>query len=650
MSRRLLITDRYDDRRLHAVGQAPADVLLLGLSNCWFRWRHGQPTAAWQLVDPAPHTERAAGEVGAYLVDLVARLPGISLGGETLGDLLRTPDGNEWWFLPITEKGPFRGPLVSQLYRVAIARAIIDGGGYDGVDVSLADASLADVFRRSASEAPPIVVHDVERDTRVSWRNASPFVRYWVHALGTVARFLAIRMLLAVWGRRPPAPEPGGLAAFTFYPIWWSRAFSSDASDRFFSNLDAARLSGYLAWLTAPGALWRTGHDALDVLYTHRITPLQAYVEWSDALTLLSMQRFARVRQFERGMRPLLRETFAGFDVGSLIGAELSQSMTGSEPCQDVLLSRAVGRAVAESAPRTVLYRIEFQPCENALLRGLRGRSRGIGFLHYPFGRHYLSTRFAPGEAERHVRAADPLTDRPMADGIVACGPAGIEHIADGGYPRSRCAECGPQRFGRLLEYRKTRKSCEAVRGQLGLPLDRRIYFVTLAIADEDTEALCGALGLALGRADGFRLVVRTHPNRPDGDASLRAALADFGPDRAILMDPRHDIYDHIVAADALVCIGSMIAFEAMALDRMSIVFDNPSSFPALSLAEFQSALFIAHDDRDLAAALGAIEEDSEAVREKRRRWPAMLRDVLGDLDTPLPAQLAEALSQLEHR
>ena len=87
-----------------------------------------------------------------------------------------------------------------------------------------------------------------------------------------------------------------------------------------------------------------------------------------------------------------------------------------------------------------------------------------------------------------------------------------------------------------------------------------------------------------------------------------------------------------------------------MALDRMPTVFENPSSFPALSLAEFEGGLFVARDDKELARALDAIKDDTDIARAKRARWPEMLANVLGDLETPLPEQLSKALSQLEHR
>lgn len=654
MRRRLLIADRYDAPAIQEVMQDPApdvswDILLLGLSNPWFRWTHPREsgTGRWELVDPVPHAAEASERTGGFVVNLVERLPGRDLGGETLRDLLETPGGTSWWFLDITEKGPFRGPLVSQLYRVALARSVMDRGAYEEVRVQLANRGLADIFKRTVDPSPPVRMLDTAAAEDGSWWDRLPLVRYWLHVGVAIGRLAAIRAFLAVSGH-PAAAAPQGLAAFTFFPAWWARPFSPAAGDRFFSHLGDAGAAGYLAWLTSARALWRNRRAATDVIRARALVPLQAHLTFGDVLPLLSMRTFARVRRFERRARPALREPFAGFDVGPLVAADVSRSLTGMERCLSMLLARAVRRSVDRRAPRWLLYRLEFQPFENALLRGLSGRSRGIGFLHYPFGHHYLSTRFAEGEVARYLSGADPSTDRPLPDGVLACGESGIGHVTNSGYPRARCAPCGPQRFGRLLDYRRRRESREAVRARLRLPSERPVYFVTLAIVEEDTQALFGALAGGLDTARNPLLVVRTHPNRPHGDPALMAALARFGPGRAVLMNPEQDIYDHIVAADALICIGSMIAFEAMALDRMPIVFENPSSFPALSLAEFGEGLFVARDQAEMGAAVRAIESANEDVRAKRRRWPDLLHRVLGDLETPLPVQLTQALARLD--
>jgi len=656
MIRRLLIVDRYDAPALREVinGGDPGltwDILLLGLSNAWFRWQHGPFTNTeeqWCLVDPTPFAQIAADRVGDFVVNLVERLPQMDLGGRTLDQTLQTPEGTLWWFLEVSEKGPLRGPFVSQLYRLSLARAVIERGRYDAVSPSLADGAVADVLKSARDQSPRLVDLGPPGRRLSRLQEHCPYLRYWVNGLGCVAVLLAMKLFVALSGLGSVTPSRTRLAAFTFYPIWWARPFTAGATDRFFAQLGEAGVTVYLAWLTSLSALLRHPRRAAATMRSKGLIPLQAFVRVTDALALLSLRRFRPVRLFERHMRAQFKVPFVGVDVGPLVGDEVSRSLTSTQPVVASLLTTSVRRAASRGAPRDLLFRLEYQPFENAILRGLRGRGRGIGFLHYPFGRHYLSTRFAQGEIPRYLREADPAHDRPLPSGVIACGPLGVSRVTDTGYPAVRCAECGPQRFGRLVDYRRQRASRDATRVRLGLPTDRPVYFVTLAIVEEDTAAMLASLVSALGEASLARIIIRPHPNRPDGDAALTAALERLGPGRATLMHPCGDIYDYIVAADAMLCIGSMIAFEAMALDRMPIVFESPSVFPALSLEEFEEGLFVVRDDRQLQHALDAILRDTEEVRAKRHRWSALLRQVLGDLESAIPLQLRHALARLD--
>lgn len=144
------------------------------------------------------------------------------------------------------------------------------------------------------------------------------------------------------------------------------------------------------------------------------------------------------------------------------------------------------------------------------------------------------------------------------------------------------------------------------------------------------------------------RLIVRTHPNRPDGDPALHATLDTLGRSRPQLMPASGKMYDYIAAADCMVCVGSMIAFEAMALGVMPIVVDNPSFFGAISLAEYEEGLFVVRNAGEMRRAIEDLRTDSGEAPLKRRAWPAVLHQVLGDLERPLGRQMDEALDAFD--
>jgi hypothetical protein len=430
------------------------------------------------------------------------------------------------------------------------------------------------------------------------------------------------------------------------FPAWWTNATGPDPRERFFSTTDRTNIAGYVALVTSPGSLWRHRRAVRRNALTHRIVMLQHFASVRDVLALLAPRRFRRLLSFQRIWRTKLKARFAGFEVGPLVARDITRSLSGGEPLQDLLLARWVRRAVHRLAPSMILYRAEYQPLENALLRGSHGQAARIGFVHFPFGENYLPTRFAPGEVSRHLERSGDPNCRPLPDGFLVSGEAIAEHVSATGFPRSRVAVCGPVRYEPLVRYRHAQPSRAELRGRLNLPVAATVVFVALAIVEADTEALFGALieGCGADAAD-LRFLVRTHPNRPAGDPALHTTLASLGTGRASLIPAGAAVYDYIAAADAMLCIGSMIAFEAMALGVMPIVFDNPATYGAVSLAEYSDALFVVRSASDLRAAIDDVVQGSPAAAAKRQAWPRQLARVLGDLERPAGEQFARALA-----
>jgi hypothetical protein len=293
-----------------------------------------------------------------------------------------------------------------------------------------------------------------------------------------------------------------------------------------------------------------------------------------------------------------------------------------------------------------VLYRVEFQPMENAILRGLEGGVQRVGFFHSPFGRYYLPLRLAPAELDPPDSggAAGP---RPLPEAVVACGPLARRYLAADGYPVARVALCGPQRHQAFLDFRASLATRAALRDRLQIPQERTIVFVALAIVEEETEALFMALTEACREEINVHVLIKTHPNRPDGDAAMADALHVLGPDRARVLPGSANMYEYMAAADAMLCIGSTIAFEAMAVGVMHIAFEHPGTYAATSLGAFTDALFVARTPEELRAALVAVLERSEPARARQLRWPQTIGEVFGQLDVPLRRQLRDALAAL---
>jgi len=653
--RRLLILDSLDISWLGPAASASAssdswDLLPIGINGDVFNHRIGAslrelPSCA--VVDLSHVTSKAHALVNGFVLELVGRLPGLDLGGETLAGLLDTPDGNHWWWVQTSEKNPIRDPLVGQLYRLALVRLIVESRTYDEIWLHLSEAPLRKAVIGSQRGAVQLrVLPCRDRGPRRRW-DRHPLIRYWVHVWANLASFLAIRLLLLVARWPNPDTESGGVFFYTMYPYWWLDPFSEDATERFFSALPDDAPQQFAAWLLWPRLLWKNRQAVRGVVQSRRMIPLQDFVSMPEALSLLSIRRFWKVVRFQWRMRRHLAVEFAGFEVGGLIADDVTRSLTGSEMLRDDLLSHAVRTFSETVRPRALVYRMELQTGENALLFGARRRTETIGFLHSSGVDNFLPLWFEPGELARPVDPNALLGGRPMPDGILVCGGGSIRRLVSYGYPECRIARCGAQRHGRLLVRRSRAEGQLALRGRLNLPKERPVVLVALALIEAETAALFGALTEACIGLPDVMLVIKKHPGKLTQDRAMNDALEELGPDRATLMPAGADVYDYLPAADAMACLGSTIAFDALALGVMPVVFEDRATFAGTSIASYEHSMFIVRDGHELGSALNHILTNSGPFRKRRESWPEVLDKVFGDFDTPLFEQLRNGLEQL---
>jgi surface carbohydrate biosynthesis protein (TIGR04326 family) len=649
--RRLVVCDSHDGRWISRAGAVNRpgdqwDILPVRISGLAFERRHraalGQLTGAYRVLDVTALAGDAHLAVDPFVLDLVWKLPAQRVGGTTLGRLLQDRTRNLWWSLEISEKSSFRGRLLERLYQLALIDGALKRQGYGEVWLELEDRDVAAVVSRAGISAAVRVSASANESSTTS---AQFIALYWMRAALTLGRFLASRLVIAFCGWSGRA-ETGTVGIFTLFPYWWVRPYSREAADRFFSAPpDDAH---YVAWLSSAVDLWRHRAAATRTVAARRIVPLQRFISVIDALRILSAARFVRLFRAQRAAASMDGIRFGSFDVSSLVAAETRASMADSEMFFDALVERGLRSYARHLKPGLVLYRVEGQPWENALLAAVAATSTPVaGFFHSPFGPHYAALRFAPGELAGEGHGAGP---RPVAPRMLVCGDTVRAYLEADGYPRERIAACGPQRHAAFLRFLAAPRNRAEWRDRLDLPQDLPVYVVAIAIVEVETEGLFACLEAALAAPSGFRLVIKTHPNRPLGDESMQAAVRSIGPGRVSYVPPDADMYEYLAAADAMICIGSTLAFEAMALGVMPIVYEHPGTLAVLSLRAFQSALYVVDSPDTMASALAEIAADAPQAAAKRTQFASTVRNVLGDIDSPLDRQLNSALACLDIR
>ena len=427
------------------------------------------------------------------------------------------------------------------------------------------------------------------------------------------------------------------------YPHFWRDPFGA-MQDRFFSDEELD--DTLVAWITDPRSVRRRSDAIAALPASRRPIALQYWLRISEIIHLIHPRRFLIRRELGKRSRGQISADLLGVPVGSLWEDELQRTLVGPQQFLSELLFRSLSRFIDAVPLDHLAYRIEFQPWENALLAAINGRAKSIGFFHSPFGENYLPMQFAPDEMAAYVTRSRGSLERPVPDTVLTCSNLGSRYLTHEDYPAERIAQCGPQRFGELISFLNARVGRAELRCRLNFSADETVIFIALANMEEETEALFHAVSRVASSLDNCRFVIRPHPNHPSGDAPTVKALRALG-ERAILLPPITPMYEYLAVADVLLIGASTIAFEAMALGVLPIVYEHPGKFAPTSLDAFKDGLIVVRSTEQFQRALNLVLSSGPEIQSYRAAWPHIIEDVLGNLSLPLRKQLLDSLRKL---
>lgn len=592
------------------------------------------PAGSWECVPLTDAARVAQGQVREFVPGFVAALPGTSGRNGTLADLLADGDRNLWWFLEIAEKSPMRGPLINRLYYLALIRTVLRRDPVKEVWIDLDDGPLASVLCRGLAHRIVRVHTGPTRENSA----AHAVGRYLIYAMGSwilhVAR-LALLRVLRTGGR---GATDGSVVFFSFFPAWWNHAHEVIRAERFFGDLPRAIATRvptqFAVWLSAGvRELWRHRAGLRRWFASGAAIPLQAFVGIAQSLEVLAPRHLVRLLRFRFGFASDVSAEFVGFPIGPFVRAEILRSMTGAEFFMDLLLSRAVGRLLAVSQLRALVYRVEFQPFERAILAGVRSRIPTVGFQHSTFGRNYLPYFFDPGGLSLDAGTV-PRDRMPLPDVFMATGNYPRDVMIANGFPPDRIEVCGPVRYAKLLAFRRTRPPGSAIRVDLDLPRNAPIFVVAGSVSRGESVALLTTLRDALTRLSRRPYVVfKSHPALPLDAAFARMVEGVVARDGYRILHPDTPVHEYIAAADGVVLTGTTVGLEAIVLGVIPIVFESAAVFDAKSMQEIAQACFVVHDGDEMARAMTAVIEDDPQVVHRREHWPSAIALMFDRID-----------------
>lgn len=635
-------------------------ILPLGVSAGQYIRSHGislDGLPNLSAIDIIPYAERAHQSVKSFYLPLMFQLPRTPLWrGRTLLSELTTSQANLWWFLEVSEKSSLRGPILNQLYSVALVQAALREDEFDEIWLCVADRTLSKALK-TLKPAPPII--DVYRSPRPSWRlwRETLFQRpFALRLLRDHIRyfFRAFRLhVVLCWTRIGLLPDDRSQPwmFFTRYPALWKRPFGTDAEDNMYAGLpeELKRRTSvcYGAWLHASvQEVFRHRRNIRQMFRSRNVLALNRMCHIGDLLRFLSIRRFLRLLHVERRLVSRIQVTFEGADVSLLIAEEIRRSLRSTELLNDELIVRAIARNIKRYQIQGIIHSSEFQPIEKALWYGAKGRARVVAFQHSTIGNNKLQYHFAPGEIAAALEHRTPSEDMPLPDFFLTAGRFPLEVMRQNGFPAERMAICGAVRYERLAAWIKGMPEVRALRQAYSIPTTDVVLLITLSLEypDISIELVRSVLHALPVNSQNVQVLIKSHPQLPL-DAQIAETLKTCGISvRSKILPSDAPLLDFMALADAIFLTSSSTAIEAAALGRTAIIYDNGSVFTVAPAVDVSRIGLVVRDDEDMKKAVGKVLIHHESLETLRTMARREVDEVFSHLDGTAVSQFVDFL------
>ncbi len=240
--------------------------------------------------------------------------------------------------------------------------------------------------------------------------------------------------------------------------------------------------------------------------------------------------------------------------------------------------------------------------------------------------------------------------DCPRPDTTAVFGEAAKRFlVARGAYPEASLVVTGSPKFDELRALSQSLDR-EALRRRLGVSAGETLLLVASRFRGiRQTHQAIGSafpsLLAAVARIPGVRLVVKPHP--AESSDTYARAIERAGLKDARVVGPKADLFELLVAADALCTVESLSAVEALVLARPVIVLNMPTNLR--EMVEQGMALGVASGE-DPEAALRLLFFDAETRAALERARGRYLEDVAHGVDGKATKRLLEIVRQRARR
>jgi hypothetical protein len=312
-------------------------------------------------------------------------------------------------------------------------------------------------------------------------------------------------------------------------------------------------------------------------------------------------------------------------NVSILISEEIYRSITSGEFTRSRLIWRAIQNYFSSFNSKGVIFRFENQPIDRALILGVKGLTKSIGYWHSALAScdNYLSLRYLfPMQENRLVEGVwSAYTPNFMLVPNEPCK----ENIRSLGMDKKRVFEIGPTRhLDFLFESEKLLMDNHGKsRAKTDLSASSLDVIIIFSADPITSRTLLKSSLKVLAKHGNFNVRIRPHPAWKISQSELDSFAEQNNIPIHVIRDGI-DLYSFISAAKFVISTGTQLIFEAIYLEIMPIVFEPSANFNPTNFNKFQEACFVCYDEESLQIAIHETLDQGIDFQKKISTWPQM--------------------------
>ena len=261
-----------------------------------------------------------------------------------------------------------------------------------------------------------------------------------------------------------------------------------------------------------------------------------------------------------------------------------------------------------------------------ALIYAARGICPSVGYWHSPFakGPNYLPLL----RSNKPIKPfANHRLSKPMPNEMIASKGICEQTLRGIGFPKKKIRLCSALRSFRAIKITNQRKGKPQKRYFQNLNKNNPKVFLACSADPKENLGLIYAFQKALDCLPKTNLIFRPHPACEASKNHLNLFKSNSKITTFRLATDTNFHFD-LLGSDALVLGGSSLAFEAIALGVMPVVYESTVAFSACSMKSFGKSLFVVHSAEEMVKGIMASLYQHKTWHLRTKTWSELLREL----------------------